>query len=54
VTFNAFIDVKSDAHNRPGSCACAKNTSFGGPASARQRLMCRCNVRNWLSAKRPG
>jgi hypothetical protein len=48
------ICVKSEAPNRPGSWTWAKNTSCAGPAVARQRRTCRCRVRSWPSANRPG
>jgi hypothetical protein len=54
VTPRLPMRVKSEAASRPGSCTWAKNTSLGGPDSARQRRTFRCRLRNCLSANWPG
>ena len=54
VTPKGFIEVKSDWHNSPGLCTWGKNTSRGGPCSARHIFTRRCRVLSCPSPNRPG
>jgi hypothetical protein len=53
VTCKSFIDVKSEAASRPGSCCCVKNTSSAAPYRAFHCRTRRSNVRRIESGYAP-